>query len=141
MTADACKESKSPPRLSRPFAWFLCLLLVGGMGGSRWTGLAALALFADGSGSSIAACDGRLAADCAASHEGGSSSQSSDSQGSDSQSSDSQAHSDLEPVEALAVPELQIHHGSADSIEISTPYSGKWRCIFSSPEPRPAERV
>lgn len=141
MTADASKETKSPPRLSRSFAWFLCLLLVGGMGGSRWTGLAALALFADGSGSNIEVCEGHLAADCDASHEGGCSSQSSDSQGSDSQNSDSQAHSDLEPVEALAVPELQIHQASLDSIEISTPYSGKRRSIFSSPEPRPAERV
>jgi hypothetical protein len=141
MTAESFKEAKSPPRLLRPFAWFLCLLLIGGMGGSRWTGLAALALFADAGGSNIEACEGHLAADCDASHEGGSDSQSSDSQGSDSQNADSQPHSDLEPVEALAVPELQIHQASPDSVEISTPYSGKRHSIFSSPEPRPAERV
>jgi hypothetical protein len=132
---DPCREKGSLPRLFRVFAWFLCLLLVGGMGGPRGAGLAALANFADGGSSSTSACAGGLAVDCDASHD-------SNSQDSDSQDdSDSQAHSDLEPVEGLAVPELQIDLAPPDSTEISTPYSGKRRSAFSSPEPRPAERV
>jgi hypothetical protein len=159
MTADAPREKNSAPKLFRVFAWFLCLLLVGGMGGSRWTGLAALAVLTDAGRSSteagsieaesIEACNGHMAADCDLSHGDSQSgdSQSGDSQSGDSQSGDSQndaesqAHSDLEPVEALTVPELQIDLAPPGSTEISTPYSGQRRSVFSSPEPRPAERA
>jgi hypothetical protein len=106
--------------------WLLCLLFTAGTGGSRLVGPMAISAIVDSVRSTVTACESDPDGDCDATPE---------------ETSDSQAHADPEPAESWAIVDLQLALLAPEGTELSVLYFGKPRSSFSSPEPRPAERV